>query len=106
MLGTPAFLAPELLTGEPGFDGRADIYSLGVVLYEVLAGKVPFCGETSTAVMYAHVHRQPPPPSGIVPSIPALLEAVVLRALHKDPAQRFSSGAEFIAALRPWGTTG
>ncbi len=97
--GTPAYMAPEQAMGRPA-DPRTDIYALGVVLYEILTGRVPFDAETPMAVMLAHVHQPPPPPCQIAPDLPEPLQDVILRALAKAPDDRFASAGELATALR------
>ncbi|SBS72820.1 Stk1 family PASTA domain-containing Ser/Thr kinase [uncultured Microbacterium sp.] len=98
IIGTAAYFSPEQAKGEP-VDARADLYSAGVVLFELLAGRTPFRGETPVAVAYQHVSEAPLPPSEIVETIPRSLDAIVLRALAKDPFQRFQDAASFREAL-------
>lgn len=98
ILGTAAYFSPEQAKGEP-VDARADIYSTGVVLYELLTGRTPFRGETPVAVAYQHVSEAPRPPSELVDDLPRGLDAVTLRALAKDPFQRYQDAASFRAAL-------
>ena len=97
VLGSTAYLSPEQAGGQP-VDERADLYSLGCVLYEMLTGQVPFRADTPIATMYRHVNEDAPPPSTIAPVQPEL-EDVVLRCLEKDPKRRFASAAELEAAL-------
>jgi serine/threonine-protein kinase len=99
MMGTSSYLSPEQAQGRPA-DDRSDLYTLGVVLYEMLTGRVPFKGETDVAVAMQHVRTAPPNPRTLVPGISEALAAVVMRALSKDPADRFQSADEFAAALR------
>ena len=102
MLGTPAFMPPEQFTGAP-VDGRADIFSLGVILYWLATGEQPFPGETLTSVSYKVVHTDPIPPSKLNPSIPAALEAIILKCLAKSPSARYQTGDELardLASLR------
>ena len=99
MMGTSSYLSPEQAQGRPA-DERSDLYNLGVVLYEMLTGRVPFKGETDVAVAMQHVRTAPPNPRTLVPGISEALAAVVMRALSKDPADRFQSADEFAAALR------
>src|SRR5205823_3596702 len=99
VFGTAAYLSPEQARGER-VDHRSDIYSLGVVLYEMLTGRPPFRGDSPLAVALKHVSQAPAPPTQLVPSMPASLEAVVLRALAKDPAARYASGSEMAGDLR------
>ena len=98
MLGTPSFMPPEQFTGAP-IDGRADLFSLGVILYSLATGEQPFPGETMTAVSYKVVYTEPVPPSKLNPGIPASLEAVILKCLAKSPADRFQTGEELAQAL-------
>ena len=98
ILGTAAYFSPEQAKGEP-VDARADVYSAGVVLYELLAGRPPFRGESPVAVAYQHVSEAPLPPSEINESVPRSLDAVALRALAKDPFQRYQDAAAFREAL-------
>lgn len=98
ILGTAAYFSPEQAKGEP-VDARADLYSAGVVLYELLAGRTPFRGESPVAVAYQHVSEAPLPPSEIIETVPRSLDAVALRALAKDPFQRYQDAASFREAL-------
>lgn len=98
IVGTAAYFSPEQAKGE-SVDARADLYSTGVVLYELLTGRTPFRGDTPVAVAYQHVSEAPLPPSEIVESIPRALDAIVLRALAKDPFQRPQDAASFREAL-------
>jgi serine/threonine protein kinase len=97
VFGTPAFLAPEQARGDAEIDGRADIYGLGVTLYRMVTGRKPFYG-SRLEVLEAQVLTPPPRPSSFGYVSPEL-EAAILRALAKDPAERFQSGAEMAAAL-------
>ena len=97
VLGSTAYLSPEQAGGQ-AVDERADLYSLGCVLYEMLTGHVPFSADTPIATMYRHVNEDAPPPSTIAP-VQRELEDVVLRCLEKDPKRRFASAAELEAAL-------
>jgi serine/threonine-protein kinase len=104
ILGTAAYFSPEQAKGEP-VDARADLYSTGVVLYEMLTGRQPFRGETPVAVAYQHVSETPTPPTDLVEDLPRGLDAVVLRALAKDPYQRYQDAPAFRAAIEE-GLTG
>ncbi len=97
-LGTPLYIAPEQATGYAGNE-RSDIYSLGIILYEMVTGTLPFQGDTPTAVMSQHITATPPSPSLINPNIPPMLEMVILRCLAKDPATRFPSASSLAAAI-------
>jgi beta-lactam-binding protein with PASTA domain/predicted Ser/Thr protein kinase len=98
IMGTAQYLSPEQAQGYM-VTGASDLYSIGVILYELLTGVVPFDGETAVAIAFKQVSAQPRPPSEVNPSVPPALDAVVLRALAKDPAQRYADADEFIAAL-------
>ena len=93
ILGTPAYMPPEQFTGAP-IDGRADIFSLGVMLYWMATGEQPFPGESMTAVSYKVVHTDPVPPRRLNPSVPAKLESLILRCLAKSPDERYQTGEE------------
>jgi eukaryotic-like serine/threonine-protein kinase len=99
ILGTAQYLAPEQARGEP-VDERSDLYSVGVVLYEMLTGRVPFKGDSAVTVALKHVNELPPDPAGLVPGLPYSLNQIVLKALAKDPNRRYGSAAEFAADLR------
>ena len=99
VIGTPHYMSPEQCQGNKAFDGRSDIYSLGVVMYELLTGQVPFPGDGFGAVLVAHLTQPVTPPRQIRPAVPPELEAVVLRALEKERERRFQSMEEFAAAL-------
>ena len=98
ILGTVTYLSPEQARGEEP-DGRSDLYGLGVVLYEALAGRVPFAGETQLATAMKHIQEAPAPPRSIRAGVPRGLEAVILQALEKDPDSRFQTADEMRAAL-------
>ena len=98
IIGTAAYLSPEQAKGE-AVDARTDLYSAGVVLYELLAGRQPFRGDSPVAVAYQHVSEAPLPPTEVNEAAPRALDPVVLRALAKDPFQRFPDAASFRAAL-------
>lgn len=99
ILGTAAYFSPEQAKGE-SIDARTDLYSTGVLLYELLTGDVPFRGDTAVAVAYQHVSERPKPPSDRDPSVPPELDRVVLYGLAKDRSKRFQSASEFRDALR------
>jgi serine/threonine protein kinase len=102
VLGTPAYMAPEQARGDLERIGPAsDLYSAGVVLYQLLTGRLPFEGPLPV-MLYNTVHTPAPPPSTHRPSLDLALDAIVLRALAKKPEERYGSGEEFSAALRTW----
>ena len=98
MIGTATYLAPEQLTEEP-VDGRADLYSLSIVMYECLTGKVPFGGDTGAAIALARLHSVPTDPRRLRADIPTSIAAPVMRGLERDPAARFDTAADYRAAL-------
>ncbi len=98
LLGTPTHMAPEQLAGDV-VDARADLWSAGVLFYELLTGKNPFAGKTSAAVMHAVIQTEPAPVSTVVTGVPSGVDAVVQKALAKRRALRFQSADEFLRAL-------
>jgi len=98
IMGTAQYLSPEQAQGRP-VDARSDLYSIGIILYELLTGRVPFDAESPVSVALKQVSEAPIPPRELDPTLPPALEGVVLRALEKDPARRFQSADEFIEAL-------
>jgi len=98
VIGTATYFSPEQAQGTPA-DERSDVYSLGVVMYEMLAGRPPFQGDSPVAVAYQHVSSSAPPPSTLNSDVPPELDAVVTRALQKDPAFRYQTADEFKADL-------
>ena len=99
ILGTAQYLAPEQAKGHP-VDERSDLYSVGVVLYEMLTGTVPFKGDSAVTVALKHVNELPREPSELVPGMPYTLNQIVLKAMAKDPAHRYQSASEFGRDLR------
>ncbi len=101
LVGTPLYMSPEQARGEKGVDHRADVYALGVMLYEMLTGTPPFDGDNYFQLLWKHGNEPPEPPRARAPDadISEELEAVILRAMAKDPAERFQSMAEFQEAL-------
>jgi beta-lactam-binding protein with PASTA domain/predicted Ser/Thr protein kinase len=98
VMGTATYISPEQAKGLP-VDARSDLYSLGAVLYEMLAGRPPFIGDSSVAVAYKQVNETPQPPSVHNPDVPPSLDAVVMRALAKNPANRYQDAASFCTDL-------
>ena len=99
VMGTASYFSPEQAQGKR-LDPRSDLYSLGVVLYEMTVGRPPFTGETPVAIAYQHVQEQVPPPRSINPAIPVALEAITLKLLAKDPVLRYPSAEDLRADLR------
>jgi eukaryotic-like serine/threonine-protein kinase len=98
IMGTAQYLSPEQARGAP-VTAASDLYSAGVVLYEMLTGKVPFTGDSAIEIAMKHVNDLPAPPSALRPEIPVELDQIVLRALAKDPEERYQSAEEFIEDL-------
>src|ERR1700682_4942512 len=99
VMGTPSYMSPEQVKGR-AVDGRSDIFSLGVMLYEMVTGEKPFPGQNITTVIYKVVNEDPVPPKQVDPSIHAGISAVVMRALAKDPDTRYQSCREMLEDLR------
>ncbi len=98
IMGTAQYLSPEQAQGHV-VSAASDLYAVGVILYELLTGAVPFDGDTAVAIAFKQVSAQPPAPSAANPGVPPMLDEIVLRALAKDPAARYASAEQFIAAL-------
>ena len=98
LVGTPAYMAPEQCQGELG-DGRADLYALGIILYELVTGRPPFIAETLLGLITQQVNEPPPSPLTFNPTLPPWLEAIILKALAKNPADRYQSVEALLAAL-------
>jgi eukaryotic-like serine/threonine-protein kinase len=98
VMGTAQYLSPEQAQGRP-VDARSDLYSTGIVLYELLTGRVPFDAESPVSVALMQVSEPPVPPMEVNPEVPPALDAVTLRAMEKDPGRRYQDADEFIAAL-------
>src|ERR1700742_5036775 len=99
LMGTIDYVAPEQIQARP-VDGRTDLYSLGCVMYECLTGSVPFVKDIDAAVLWAHVEEVPPMPSALQPELPRAIDDVIMRALAKEPADRYGSCRELVAAAR------
>ncbi len=98
VIGTAQYLSPEQARGET-VDARSDVYSTGVLLFELITGSPPFTGDSPVAVAYQHVRETPPPPSSINPDVPPELDAIVLKAMAKNPVNRYQSAGEMRADL-------
>ena len=98
VMGTATYFSPEQAQGYP-VDPRSDVYSLGVVLYEMATGKPPFTGDNPVSIAYKHVKEPPPPPRSVNPAVPAALEAVIMKALSKEPDARYQSAEDMRADL-------
>ncbi len=101
LIGTPNYMSPEQIMGR-SLDGRSDLFSLGVVLYELLTGERPFGGETISTIIYRILHELPKTPDIVNPRVPAALSQVILRAIEKDAAKRYQTGDEFAGALQAY----
>lgn len=99
ILGTPGYIAPEQAIGSTSLTPACDVYALGVVVFELLAGRPPFEADTAMGVVLKHLYDPPPAPTSVRPDLPPALDAVVLRALAKEPAGRFASAGELAQAL-------
>ncbi|HEU5099073.1 MAG TPA: protein kinase, partial [Roseiflexaceae bacterium] len=98
IIGTAAYMAPEQATGRP-IDARTDLYAAGIVLYELVTGRVPFDSDTPMAVLTKHVYEAPPPVRTLNPDLPLAIEQALQRALQKDPSERYQTAAEMAADL-------
>src|SRR5205823_10577944 len=98
MVGTPEYMAPEQSNGLN--DYRSDIYSLGVILYQMLTGRVPFMAETPVAISLKHIQIEPIPPSELNSEIPQSVEEVILKAMAKDPNERYQQAQALSVAYR------
>ena len=99
VLGTPSYMSPEQLAGKK-IDGQSDLFSLGVTLYQLACGSLPFQGESMAQLMYKIANEQPVDPMSLNPALPECLVAIIHRALAKDQAQRYKSGEEMARAIR------
>jgi serine/threonine-protein kinase len=106
VMGTPGYMSPEQVEGRAEVDARSDVFSFGVMLYEMLSGVRPFRGSSSIEVLYGVLHRELQPLQEVCPTVPADIAALVTRCLQKRPEERFASGRELVVALEgdspPW----
>jgi len=100
MLGTPQYISPEQAKGLGNLDEGTDVYSLGVVLYEIVVGRVPFSADTPFSIIHDHIYTELPPPSQVNPHVPPRVEAVLMKALEKERAGRYADVASLVAAFR------
>ncbi len=100
MLGTPQYIAPEQALGNRDLTPQSDLYSLGIVLYELVVGRVPFNADTPYAIVHDQIYRELPPPREQNPNISPAVEAVLLKALAKDPTKRYASAGAMVEAFR------
>src|SRR5262245_38201350 len=98
-VGSLYYMSPEQVRGTAQADARSDLYSVGVVLYELVTGKKLFDGDTAFSIMVGHVEKSPTPPIELEPNVPLPLNSVILRSLEKDPSRRFPSADQFRQAL-------
>jgi eukaryotic-like serine/threonine-protein kinase len=98
-MGTLPYMSPEQCAGRK-LDGRSDLYSLGIMLYQLSTGRLPFDIRTPTEAVLKHMQEPPPPPRSVRPGLPAAVESIILKALAKDPAQRYQTGEEMARAMR------
>jgi serine/threonine protein kinase len=91
ILGTPAYMSPQQATSQP-LDGRSDLFSLGVILYELATGGRPFLGKNLAAIFHSVTHDHPPPPADINPEVPLNLSQIIMKCLNKDPEERYATG--------------
>ena len=99
VMGTPLFMSPEQCRGAGKVDQRSDVYSLGCLLFTLLTGRPPFCGDGPGDIIAMHLREAPPIPSTLIAGIPHVVDSLILRCLEKDPARRYASGEEVAAAL-------
>jgi len=97
-MGTPNYISPEQLRGT-AVDRRADLFSLGIVMYEMLLGRRPFKGENITSLIYSILNHEPEKPSNVNPQVPLLFDHIIMKALKKNTAERYQKASEITAAL-------
>ncbi|MCP4418014.1 MAG: serine/threonine protein kinase, partial [Chloroflexi bacterium] len=99
IVGTPAYMSPEQVGSKKTLDGRSDIYSLGIILYQMLTGERPFDADTPLALALKHVMEQPPPILDVMPELPVGCDRIMRKVLHKEPDKRYQTVAELVADL-------
>jgi serine/threonine-protein kinase len=99
LIGTPNYISPEQARGDKTIGPATDIYSLGIMLYEIVVGRVPFMGDTPYAVVHDHIYKPLPMPTQVNPTVPPAVESVLLRSLAKDPADRYPSAVAMLEAF-------
>ena len=99
ILGTPSYMSPEQIQGDKEIDGRSDIYALGVILYQMLTGATPYKADTPAKIMMMHILEPVPDIRAANPSLPAGIEAIIQKAMAKEPAERYATAAEMVAEL-------
>lgn len=99
LLGTPSYMSPEQITGKE-IDGRSDIFSLGIIFYQLLTGEKPFAGDNISTLLFNIVNKDPAPPSEVDPKVPSIYDEVVAKALAKDPAKRYRRASDFLQDLK------
>jgi tRNA A-37 threonylcarbamoyl transferase component Bud32 len=100
IMGTPQYISPEQAKGTTGLDGRTDIYSFGIILYEMVTGQVPFYSDTGYSVIHSQIFDPPPLPSSLNDKISPAMEMVLLKVLSKEPAERYATAGEFMTAFK------
>jgi len=99
IVGTPAYISPEQATKGAVIDNRADLYSLGVILYQLIVGRIPFRGQSVAEIIQKHKTEQPPVPSSLNPEVPRALDKMLLKSLAKNPDDRYDNGRDFVEAF-------
>src|SRR5438270_3396525 len=99
VLGTPTYMSPEQVRGK-ALDGRSDLFSFGVILYEMVTGEKPFTGENVTTIIYKIMNEEPVPPRDLDASVPAEVSSIILKALAKNPNERYQNAAQLVRDLQ------
>jgi len=101
VMGTPSYMSPEQISGQK-VDGRSDLFSLGVVFFELLSGEKPFGGDSITTLMYNITNSPPPPVRDLVPTVPEFCESIIMRLLSKEKDKRYQRGKELANDLEKY----